>query len=111
MSFLHQVAPPSSLAQVLDTRVREPELIEKLDEGAVRCFACGHRCLVKPGRHGICKVRFNKEGTLFTPAGHVAALQCDPTEKKPFFHCLPGSHPRRFGSLRWAFPCGCWPNC
>jgi len=41
MSFLHQVAPPSSLAQVLDTRVREAELIEKLDDGAVRCFACG----------------------------------------------------------------------
>jgi len=95
-----------SLSQTLDTRVREAELIQKLDDGAVRCFACGHRCLVKPGRRGICKVRFNKEGTLFTPAGYVAALQCDPTEKKPFFHCLPGSDTLTFGMLAAIFIAG-----
>jgi len=85
-------------------------LIEKLDAGAVRCFACGHRCFVKPGRRGICKVRFNKEGTLFTPAGYVAALQCDPTEKKPFFHCLPGSDTLTFGMLGCDFHCGYCQN-
>ena len=89
-SFLTHSAPPATgdggpatLEQALDVRVREGDLIERLDGGAVRCFACGHRCLVKPGRRGICKVRFNKEGTLLVPAGYVAALQCDPTEKKP----------------------------
>src|SRR5438309_1005891 len=101
ISFLTHEAPPSpdggaaTLAQALDARVREGELIEKLSDHAVRCFACGHRCLVKPGRRGICKVRFNKDGTLYVPAGYVAALQCDPTEKKPFFHALPGSDTQR----------------
>ncbi|HYU29912.1 MAG TPA: AmmeMemoRadiSam system radical SAM enzyme [Gemmatimonadales bacterium] len=85
-------------------------MIEKLEAGAVRCFACGHRCLVKPGRRGICKVRFNKEGTLFAPAGYVAALQCDPTEKKPFFHCLPSSDTLTFGMLGCDFHCGYCQN-
>src|SRR5437773_11385258 len=114
-SFLtREVLPPdggaASLAQALDARVREGELIERLPDQAVRCFACGHRCLVRPGRRGICKVRFNKEGTLFTPAGYVAALQCDPTEKKPFFHCLPGSDTLTFGMLGCDFHCGYCQN-
>src|SRR5213083_2307520 len=112
ISFLTHEAPPSpdggaaTLAQALDARVREGELIERLPDHAVRCFACGHRCLVKPGRSGICKVRFNKDGTLYVPAGYVAALQCDPTEKKPFFHALPGSDTLTFGMLGCDFHCG-----
>jgi len=116
ISFLTHQAPTSpdggaaSLAQALDARVREGELIEKLSDHAVRCFACGHRCLVKPGRRGICKVRFNKDGTLYVPAGYVAALQCDPTEKKPFFHALPGSDTLTFGMLGCDFHCGYCQN-
>ena len=111
-SFLTHPPSPSEipLAQALDTRVREAELIEKLEGGTVRCFACGHRCLVKPERRGICKVRFNNGGTLFVPAGYVAALQCDPTEKKPFFHCLPGSDTLTFGMLGCDFHCGYCQN-
>src|SRR6202165_3941452 len=91
-SFLtHTDGGPASLAQALDARVREGELIAPLDNGAVRCFACGHRCLVKPGRRGICKVRFNKEGVLLVPAGDVAGLQWHPTAKKQFFPRLPRS--------------------
>src|SRR5256886_3506977 len=56
-------------------------LFRSLPDHAVRCFACGHRCLVKPGRRGICKVRFNQDGTLYVPAGYVAALQCDRSEE------------------------------
>src|SRR3989442_7881663 len=103
-SFLSHAALPAdgvsaTVAKALDARVRDVELIEKLPDHAVRCFACGHLCLVKPGRRGICKVRFNKDGTLYVPAGYVAALQCDPTEKKPFFHALPGSDTLTFGML------------
>src|SRR5216110_2044953 len=116
ISFLTHEAPTSpdggaaTLAQALDARVREGELIEKLSDHAVRCFACGHRCLVKPGRRGICKVRFNRDGTLYVPVGYVAALQCDPTEKKPFFHVLPGSDALTFGMLGCDFHCGYWQN-
>src|SRR5947207_15947073 len=101
LSFVDDGVPEVLLGKALDSGVREggAELIERLDAGAIRCFACGHRCLVKPGRRGICKVRFNKDGTLYAPAGYVAALQCDPTEKKPFFHCLPGSDTLKFDML------------
>jgi pyruvate formate lyase activating enzyme len=95
---------------VLDSRARKARLSETLPDGAVRCFACGHRCLVRPERRGICKVRFNKNGVLYAPAGYVAALQCDPTEKKPFFHCLPGSSTLTFGMLGCDFHCGYCQN-
>jgi pyruvate formate lyase activating enzyme len=94
----------------LDRRTAEGVLYEKLPDGAVRCVACGHRCLVRGGRRGICKVRFNDAGTLRVPRGYVAALQCDPVEKKPFFHVLPGSDALTFGMLGCDFHCGYCQN-
>ena len=89
----------ATLAQVLDEMTVEGELYQKSEDGTVRCTACAHRCLVKPGRRGICQVRFNDGGTLRVPYGYVAALNVDPTEKKPFFHILPGSQTLTFGML------------
>ena len=61
-------------------------------EGAVRCNVCAHRCLVRPGRRGICGVRENRDGTLYsTVYGSVVAAALDPIEKKPLFHVAPGS--------------------
>jgi pyruvate formate lyase activating enzyme len=61
-------------------------------DGAVRCNVCAHRCLVRPGRHGICGVRENRDGTLYATAyGNVVAAALDPIEKKPLFHVAPGS--------------------
>ncbi len=71
----------------------------------MRCFACGHRCLILEGRRGICRVRFNRAGKLYVPWGYVAALQVDPIEKKPFFHILPGSGALTFGMLGCDFHC------
>jgi AmmeMemoRadiSam system radical SAM enzyme len=99
-------AAPSSLADLLAQRTREGELYEKLPEGRVRCFACGHRCLIPPGRDGVCRVRFNEAGTLKVPFGYVGALQLDPVEKKPFFHALPGSLALSFGMLGCDYHCG-----
>lgn len=90
---------PVSLEEVLDSLTADGALYERLPDSAVRCFACGHRCLIKDGRRGICKVRFNEGGTLRVPWGYVGALQCDPTEKKPFFHIYPGSDTLTFGML------------
>lgn len=95
----------TTVADVLDSLTVPGELYEKLPDGAVRCFACGHRCLIRPGRRGICKVRFNQEGVLRVPWGYVAALQVDPIEKKPFFHVLPGSDALTFGMLGCDFHC------
>src|SRR5512135_2677923 len=100
----------TTLARQLDVRVRPAELVQPLPEGAVRCVACGHRCLVRPGRRGICQVRFNRDGTLYAPTGYVAALQCDPIEKKPFFHILPGADALTFGMLGCDFHCGYCQN-
>src|ERR687891_1101177 len=86
------------------------ELIERKGNGDVQCFACGHRCLIKPGRDGVCRVRFNDNGTLLVPHGYVGALACDPIEKKPFFHVLPGSDALTFGMLGCDFHCGYCQN-
>jgi pyruvate formate lyase activating enzyme len=94
-------ARSASLAEVLDELTREAaeELTERLGGRDLRCYACGHRCLIREGKRGICKVRFNEGGRLLVPSGYVAALACDPTEKKPFFHLLPGSDTLTFGML------------
>jgi len=76
----------------------------------VVCYACGHRCVIREGRVGICKVRFNEGGTLKVPTGYVGALQCDPIEKKPFFHVLPGSNALSFGMLGCDYHCSYCQN-
>ena len=96
----------SSLANVLDGLTVEGELYEPQADSAVRCFACGHRCLIREGRRGICQVRFNRGGKLFVPCGYVAALQSDPIEKKPFSHVLPGANALTFGMLGCDYHCG-----
>jgi pyruvate formate lyase activating enzyme len=85
-------------------------LITRFDNGDVQCFACGHQCLVKPGRDGVCRVRFNDNGTLMVPHGYVGPLACDPIEKKPFFHVLPGSDCLTFGMLGCDYHCGYCQN-
>ena len=97
--MLHQFSAPAAEA-----------LIERKPDGAIQCFACGHRCVIKPGRDGVCRVRFNEEGTLQVPVGYVGALACDPIEKKPFFHVLPGSDALTFGMLGCDFHCGYCQN-
>ncbi len=105
-------ARSASLAEVLDELTVEAaeELTEQLDNSALRCYACGHRCLIGEGRRGICKVRFNERGRLLVPVNYVAALACDPTEKKPFFHVLPGSDTLTFGMLGCDLHCGYCQN-
>jgi pyruvate formate lyase activating enzyme len=91
----------STLKEILDRNVREaaPELYEKLDRERVRCYACGHECPIPEGQPGVCKVRYNRSGTLYVPWGYVAGVQCDPIEKKPFFHAYPGALAYSFGML------------
>jgi pyruvate formate lyase activating enzyme len=99
-----------TLKNVLETLTREGELYEKLDNGKLRCFSCGHRCVIADGLDGICRVRFNRGGKLLVPYGYVGALQLDPVEKKPFFHAIPGSLAMSFGMLGCDFHCGYCQN-
>ena len=81
-------------------------LAEPLPDGSVRCGVCAHRCLVRPGRHGICGVRENVDGVLVCHAyGAVAALGLDPIEKKPLFHVDPGSLSYSIATLGCPFHC------
>ncbi len=102
----------SPLARALTSHAGPGDLYEPIagKEGWVHCYACGHHCRIPPGHDGICKVRFNQNGRLMVPRGYVGALQCDPIEKKPFFHVLPGSDALSFGMLGCDYHCGYCQN-
>ena len=95
----------TSLAKELDKLTISGKLFEKLENDIVRCYACAHRCRLKPGQRGICQIRFNQAGELRVPWGYVAGAQSDPIEKKPFAHFLPGSDALTFGMLGCNFFC------
>jgi pyruvate formate lyase activating enzyme len=101
-----------TLRDILDQRVREadPSLYEKLGNQRLRCFSCGHCCPIPEGQPGVCKVRFNRGGTLYVPWGYTAGMQCDPIEKKPFFHAHPGALAYSFGMLGCDLHCGYCQN-
>ena len=72
--------------------MREAVLYRPLEEGKVECYLCNHRCIISDSKRGICGVRENREGKLYTLVyGRAISLNVDPIEKKPIFHLLPGS--------------------
>ena len=100
----------ATLADELAARTRQSDLVEQIDGYRLRCLACGHRCTIGAGFAGVCKVRFNRGGKLYAPHGYVNTIQCDPIEKKPFFHVLPGSRALSFGMLGCDLHCGYCQN-
>jgi pyruvate formate lyase activating enzyme len=101
-----------TLRDILDQRVREADasLYERLGNSRVRCFSCGHCCPIPEGQPGVCKVRYNRGGTLYVPWGYTAGMQCDPIEKKPFFHAHPGALAYSFGMMGCDLHCGYCQN-
>ena len=101
-----------TLRDILDERAREaePSLVESLGNKRVRCLSCGHCCPISEGQAGVCKVRFNRGGKLYVPWGYTAGMQCDPVEKKPFFHAYPGALAYSFGMLGCDLHCGYCQN-
>jgi pyruvate formate lyase activating enzyme len=100
----------ATLQEVLQESVREGELYERMERGFVRCYACGHCCRIPEGQQGVCKVRYNQGGKLMVPWGYVACAQCDPIEKKPFFHAYPGALAYSFGMMGCDLHCGYCQN-
>ena len=101
---------PATLREVLEQNVREGEVCRALDRDWVQCFSCGHECRIPPGQVGVCKVRLNRNGKLLVPWGYVGGLQCDPIEKKPFFHAYPGALAYSFGMLGCDLHCAYCQN-
>jgi pyruvate formate lyase activating enzyme len=86
--------------------IREALLYEKLSDKRVHCNLCAHQCAIKMDKRGICGVRENKDGTLYSLVyGTLIAENIDPIEKKPFFHVLPGSLSYSIATVGCNFTC------
>lgn len=72
--------------------MKEALLYETMDENQVRCNLCSHHCVIPEGGVGVCKVRKNEGGTLYSLVyGKTISQHVDPIEKKPLYHYLPGT--------------------
>jgi pyruvate formate lyase activating enzyme len=81
-------------------------LYEKLDAQKVHCHLCAHQCTIKPDRRGVCGVRENKDGILYSLVfGTLIAEHVDPIEKKPFFHVYPASRSYSIAAVGCNFQC------
>ncbi|MFC1863510.1 AmmeMemoRadiSam system radical SAM enzyme [Thermodesulfobacteriota bacterium] len=91
--------------------MKEAYLYEKKEQNRVRCLLCNHNCLIKNGSKGICGVRENSDGTLFSLVyGKLIANHVDPIEKKPLFHFLPGSRSYSIATVGCNFKCAFCQN-
>jgi pyruvate formate lyase activating enzyme len=98
--------------RVADTWTHESKIImeamfyESMDENRVRCNLCHHQCKIKESKSGICGVRENRGGNLYTLVyGKIIAEHIDPIEKKPLFNFLPGSKAFSIGTVGCNFHC------
>jgi pyruvate formate lyase activating enzyme len=91
--------------------LKEALLYEKLEDNKVSCFLCSHRCVISDGKVGICNVRENRGGTLYTHTyGKLISEHVDPIEKKPLYHFLPGSTSFSIATIGCNFQCGFCQN-
>jgi pyruvate formate lyase activating enzyme len=86
--------------------MKEAMLYEKITDGKVKCHLCNHYCIISSGKRGICAVRENRDGTLYTLVyGKIIARHIDPIEKKPLFHFYPGSRSYSIATVGCNFRC------
>ena len=89
---------------------KEALFYEKLGD-TISCKLCPHNCLIKEGSQGICNVRVNRDGVLYTiNYGEITSIAQDPIEKKPLYHFKPGSNILSVGSFGCNFKCGFCQN-
>lgn len=75
---------PTRINHLIDDHTQPGELVRTLEGDSLICTACGHLCKLKPDQRGVCKVRYNSEGTLRVPFNYVAGIHNDPIEKNRF---------------------------
>ncbi len=72
--------------------MKEARLYRPVGDSKVQCYLCAHRCVIGPGKRGICGVRENRDGILYSLVyGKAISQAADPVEKKPLFHFYPGT--------------------
>jgi pyruvate formate lyase activating enzyme len=85
---------------------KEASFWKPLKDGTVQCVLCPHHCVIAHGKHGICGVRKNENGKLFSLIyGSCSSVADDPIEKKPLYHFYPGSLVLSLGSVGCTFRC------
>ncbi len=90
---------------------KEAMLYEKLDNKQVHCYLCAHECKIADSKRGVCGVRQNDSGKLYTLIyAQVIAANIDPIEKKPLFHFLPGSNSYSIATIGCNFRCAFCQN-
>jgi pyruvate formate lyase activating enzyme len=86
--------------------MKEAMFYEKIGDGKVKCHLCNHYCTIYPGKRGVCAVRENKDGVLYSLVyGKLIARHVDPIEKKPLFHFYPGSRSYSVSTVGCNFRC------
>ena len=86
--------------------MKEAMFYEQGEENKVVCGLCNHHCHIKEGKRGICGVRENRNGKLYSLVyGRLIAENVDPIEKKPLFHFLPGSRAYSIATVGCNFRC------
>ena len=80
--------------------MKEARVYRKLDDEKVECLLCAHNCRINPGKRGLCGVRENRDGILYSLVyGRIIAEHVDPIEKKPLFHFYPGTKAYSIGTV------------
>jgi pyruvate formate lyase activating enzyme len=86
--------------------MKEAMFYNSLEDGKVQCNLCNHQCIISPSKRGLCGVRENREGKLYTLVyGRAISLNVDPIEKKPLFHFFPGSNSFSIATVGCNFQC------
>jgi pyruvate formate lyase activating enzyme len=79
---------------------------KKINDKKIKCSLCAHNCNIDEGKVGICGVRKNENGKLYTLIyGSTSSLASDPIEKKPLYHFYPGSYAFSMGTIGCNFKC------
>lgn len=91
--------------------VKEARFYEQREGKEVRCRLCAHNCIIPRDGVGVCGVRTNIDGTLYSLIyGRVSSVSPDPVEKKPLYHFYPGSSVLSFGAVGCNFKCAYCQN-
>ncbi len=86
--------------------MKEALFYQRLEDHKVRCLLCRHHCIIDNGKRGICRVRENKDGILYSLVyGLPCSYHVDPIEKKPLFHFFPGSKAFSIATMGCNFKC------
>jgi pyruvate formate lyase activating enzyme len=86
--------------------MQEARFYDKIEDNKVKCYLCAHGCVIDPMKRGICMVRENRDGTLYSLVyGKIISQSVDPIEKKPLFHFLPGSTSYSIATVGCNFQC------